>query len=179
MISVRSLNKVMLIGNITRDAEIRYTPKGTAVCGFSIATNHMWKDASGNKQEEATFHRISAWGPRGENLAKLLKKGMKVYVEGSLSYNDKKDEQGKIIARQADIRADEVVILESIRRDGDTMSGGPAKSADQPLPEDTDAGVAVDKIDIDSIMEQMDGATEQKETKGKKAKEEIADDLPF
>lgn len=80
----RSLNKVTLIGNLTRDPELRYTPQGTAVCTFGLATNRQWITESGEKKEEAEFHRIVAWNKLAELCAQLLAKGRKVYVEGRL-----------------------------------------------------------------------------------------------
>jgi len=84
--SSRSLNKVMLIGNLTRDPELRYTPQGTAVCTFGLATNRSWLPEGANeRREETEFHRIVAWNKLGELCAQLLSKGRKVYVEGRLS----------------------------------------------------------------------------------------------
>ncbi len=80
----RSLNKVELIGNLTRDPELRYTPAGTAVCTFGLATNRQWVTESGEKKEEAEFHRIVAWNKLAELCSQLLTKGRKVYVEGRL-----------------------------------------------------------------------------------------------
>ena len=80
----KSLNKVMLIGNLTRDPEMRYTPQGTAVCTFGIATNRSWTTDTGEKKDEADFHNIVAWSKLAEICAQLLKKGRKVYVEGRL-----------------------------------------------------------------------------------------------
>ncbi len=80
----RSLNKVQLIGNLTRDPELRYTPAGTAVCTFGLATNRQWTTESGEKKEDAEFHRIVAWQKLAELCAQLLAKGRKVYVEGRL-----------------------------------------------------------------------------------------------
>src|SRR3990170_1963235 len=80
----RSLNKVMLIGNLTRDPEMRYTPQGTAVCTFGIATNRQWTTESGEKKDEAEFHRLVAWNKLAEICSQLLKKGRKIYVEGRL-----------------------------------------------------------------------------------------------
>ena len=82
--SVRSLNKVMLIGNLTRDPELRYTPSGTAVCSFGLATNRSWTTDSGEKREEAEFHKIVAWNKLAELCSQLLTKGRKVFVEGRL-----------------------------------------------------------------------------------------------
>src|SRR3989338_4335457 len=81
----KGLNKVMLIGNLTRDPELRYTPQGTAVCTFSIATNRSWTTDSGEKKEEADFHRLVAWNIFAELCSQLLSKGRKIYVEGRLS----------------------------------------------------------------------------------------------
>lgn len=75
----------MLIGNLTRDPEIRYTPQGTAVCSFGIATNRDWVDQSGQRQEEVMFHNVVAWSKLAEICSQLLYKGRKVYVEGRLS----------------------------------------------------------------------------------------------
>jgi len=83
--SARSLNKVLLIGNLTRDPELRYTPSGTAVCTFGLATNRSWaSNEGGERQEETEFHRIVAWAKLGEICSQLLFKGRKVYVEGRL-----------------------------------------------------------------------------------------------
>ena len=80
----RSLNKVLLIGNLTRDPELRYTPQGTAVCSFGIATNRQWATDSGEKKGDVEFHRLVAWNKLAEICAQILKKGRKVYVEGRL-----------------------------------------------------------------------------------------------
>ena len=80
----RSLNKAELIGNLTRDPELRYTPQGTAVCTFGLATNRQWKTDTGEKKEDVEFHRIVAWNKLAELCAQLLAKGRKVYVEGRL-----------------------------------------------------------------------------------------------
>ena len=81
----RSLNKVQLIGNLTRDPELRYTPNGTAVCSFGLATNRSWKTDSGEKHDEAEFHNIVSWNKLAELCSQFLVKGRKVYVEGRLA----------------------------------------------------------------------------------------------
>src|ERR1700756_969937 len=83
--AARSLNKVLLIGNLTRDPELRYTPSGTAVCSFGLATNRSWTTDTGEKHEETEFHSIVAWNKLGELCSQFLVKGRKVYVEGRLS----------------------------------------------------------------------------------------------
>lgn len=82
--STKSLNKVMLIGNVTRDPELRYTPQGNAVCTFGLATNRSWKTEGGEIREEAEFHRLVAWNKLAELCSQLITKGRKVYVEGRL-----------------------------------------------------------------------------------------------
>ncbi len=83
--SARSLNRVLLIGNLTRDPELRYTPQGTAVTTFGLATNRSWSPSDGGpRQEETEYHRIVAWAKLAEICSQLLYKGRKVYVEGRL-----------------------------------------------------------------------------------------------
>jgi single-strand DNA-binding protein len=81
---VKGLNKVILIGNLGQDPEIRYTSNGTAVANFSIATTDSWKDADGNKQEKTEWHNITAWKKLAEICGEYLHKGSRVYVEGSI-----------------------------------------------------------------------------------------------
>lgn len=80
-----SLNKVMLIGNLTRKPEVRYTPAGKAVCDFSIAINSSWKTDSGQKREEVTFVDCTAWNKTAEIMEQFLEKGSPIYVEGKLT----------------------------------------------------------------------------------------------
>lgn len=82
----RSLNRVMLIGNLTRDPELKYTPAGTAVCTFGIATNRSWTTNDGQIKEETQFHRVVAWQKLAELCGKLLSKGRKIYMEGRITY---------------------------------------------------------------------------------------------
>lgn len=83
--SSRSLNKVQLIGNVTRDPELRYTPQGTAVCSFGLATNRSWlPEGSTERREEAEFHKLVAWNKLAELCSQLITKGRKIYIEGRL-----------------------------------------------------------------------------------------------
>lgn len=90
-----SLNSVVLIGNLTRDPELRYTQSGAPKAQFAIALNRYWKDREGNRQEETTFVPIVVWGPQAENCANYLKKGRSVAVEGRLSIRSYTTEQGE------------------------------------------------------------------------------------
>ena len=90
----RSLNKVQLIGNLTRDPELRYTPAGTAVCTFSVATNRQWTTDSGEKKEDAEFHRVVAWNKLAEICSQMLKRGSRVFVEGRLQTREWEGQDG-------------------------------------------------------------------------------------
>lgn len=79
-----SLNRAQIIGNLTRDPEMRYTPNGQAVCSFGVATNRRWRDKDGNNQEATEFHDVVAWGKLAEIVTQILHKGNKVYIEGRL-----------------------------------------------------------------------------------------------
>lgn len=92
------LNKVYLIGNLTRDPELRSLPTGNKVCSFSIATNRVWKDANGAKQESAEYHNVVVFGRQAETSAQYLKKGQQVMVEGRIqtrSWDDKNTNEKK------------------------------------------------------------------------------------
>lgn len=86
--SSRSINKVTLLGNLTRDPELKYTPNNTAVCQFGVATNRSWVTAEGQTKEETQYHRIIAWQKLAELCSKLLTKGRKIYLEGRLTYRE-------------------------------------------------------------------------------------------
>jgi single-strand DNA-binding protein len=91
----RGINKVILIGNLGRDPEVRYTPDGTAVASFSIATSMEWTDkGSGEKKERTEWHRIVAWRKLGEICGQYLSKGSQVYIEGRLQTRDWQDKDG-------------------------------------------------------------------------------------
>ncbi|OGG00487.1 hypothetical protein A2Y99_02760 [Candidatus Gottesmanbacteria bacterium RBG_13_37_7] len=117
----RSLNKVTLIGNLTRDPELRYTPAGTAVCTFGLATNRYWTTQTGEAKEETEFHRIVAWNKLGELCAQLLVKGRKVYVEGRLSSHSWTGQDG-MQRTTTEIVIEDMIILDSKRpiKEGET-----------------------------------------------------------
>ncbi len=89
-----SLNKVILIGHLGRDPEVRYTTGGDAVCTLALATSEQWKDKDGEKQERTEWHRVVLWGRRAEVAGEHLKKGAQVYIEGSLRTNKYTDKDG-------------------------------------------------------------------------------------
>jgi single-strand DNA-binding protein len=89
-----SVNKVILIGNLGADPELRFTQGGNPVCNMSLATNESWVDSRGQKQERTEWHRIVAWGPQGKNHSKYLAKGRQVYIEGKIQTRPWKDKDG-------------------------------------------------------------------------------------
>jgi len=86
-----NFNKVYLIGNLTRDPELRVTPKGTAICQFGLAVNRQFKDESGSVRDETTFVDIEAWGRQGETISKYCTKGRPLFVEGRLKFDQWED----------------------------------------------------------------------------------------
>jgi single-strand DNA-binding protein len=89
-----SVNKVILIGNLGRDPEVRYTPSGTAVANFSIATTETWTNRDGEKQSHTEWHRIVAWRRLGEICGEYLSKGKQVYIEGRIRTKEWEDQEG-------------------------------------------------------------------------------------
>jgi single-strand DNA-binding protein len=87
-----SVNKVILVGNLGKDPEVRFTNSGSAVARLSVATSEVWNDRDGNRQERTEWHNVVVWGKQGEHCGQYLAKGRQVYVEGSIrtrSYDDK------------------------------------------------------------------------------------------
>ena len=90
-----SFNKVILVGNLGRDPELRYTPQGTPVCSFSMATNERRKDKTGEMQDQTTWFRVTLWGRQAETASQYLTKGRPVYIEGRLRVEEWTDRDGK------------------------------------------------------------------------------------
>src|SRR5262245_65021492 len=105
-----SVNKVILVGNLGRDAELRYTPGGSAVSKFSLATTETWNDKSGQRQERTEWHNIDLWGKQAESLSEYLVKGKQVYVEGRLQTDEYTDKDGNK-RKTTRVRCDRVVLL--------------------------------------------------------------------
>lgn len=108
----RSLNRVQLIGNLTRDPELRYTPSGTAVCSFGLATNRSWTTDTGEKHEESEFHNIVAWNKLAELCSQFLVKGRKVYVEGRLATRSWNAQDGQQKSR-TEVVIDDMILLDN------------------------------------------------------------------
>ena len=137
----RSLNKATLIGNLTRDPELRYTPQGTAVCTFGLATNRQWVTESGEKKDEAEFHRLVAWNKLAEICSQLLKKGRKVFVEGRLQTRSWQGQDGNQ-RTTTEIVISDMIILDSKR---DSGVGGDFDIPESVLDQDEAPSVEVDK----------------------------------
>src|SRR5258708_649454 len=105
----RSWNKVELMGNLTRDPELRYTPNGAAVCTFGVATNRSYV-VDGERREEVDFHRLVAWNKLGELCNQLLKKGAKVFISGRIQYREWETGEGQK-RRDAEIVVDDMILV--------------------------------------------------------------------
>jgi single-strand DNA-binding protein len=105
-----SVNKVILVGNLGRDAELRYTPGGAAVATLNLATTEVFKDREGQKKEDTQWHRVILWGKTAETLQDYLTKGKQIYVEGKLQTRKWKDKDGND-KYTTEIRGDRVVLL--------------------------------------------------------------------
>ena len=125
----RSVNKVILIGNLGKDPELRYTNSGVAVATFSIATNESWKDPDGNLQERTQWHNIVAWRKLAEICGEYLKKGGKIYVEGRLQHRNYDDKSG-VKRYVTEIVLDEMVMLDS-RGASPSIEQGPPQPEEQ------------------------------------------------
>ena len=128
----KSLNQAQLIGNLTADPELRYTPQGSAVINFSVATNRSWKDSQGQLKEEATFHKVVAWSKLAEICSQILSKGRKVYISGRISNRSWEDKDGNK-HYITEVVANEMIVLDNRRREeGETT---PTKESAPPEPE--------------------------------------------
>ncbi|MDP3917963.1 MAG: single-stranded DNA-binding protein [Candidatus Woesebacteria bacterium] len=150
----KSLNKVQLIGNTTADPELKYTPTGAAVCNFSVATNRQWTTDTGEKKDEADFHRLVAWNKLAEICGQLLKKGRKVYVEGRLSTRSWQDKDGQT-KYMTEVVLSDMILLDS-KPVGESME---SESQEFNVPENPPA---------DAV-----------EVKKSKNEEKTSDDIPF
>ena len=122
-----SVNKVILVGNLGRDAELRYTPGGAAVATLNMATTEVWNDKAGAKQEKTEWHRVIFWGKVAESLTEYLTKGKQVYVEGRLQTRNYENKEGR------KVYVTEVVAEELILLGGKGGGGDSAGDSSQPV----------------------------------------------
>jgi single-strand DNA-binding protein len=147
-----SVNKVILVGNLGRDAELRYTPGGAAVSTLNIATTEVFKDREGQKKEDTQWHRVILWGKTAESLQDYLTKGKQIYVEGKLQTRKWKDKDGND-KYTTEVRGDRVVLLSGGGGGGGASrgeSGGSSRGAvtDDPMNQ-SEAGGTVELTDDD------------------------------
>lgn len=129
-----SLNKAMVIGNLTRDPELRQTGSGQPVCSFGVATNRSWNNRqTGEKQEATEFHNIVAWGKLAEICAQYLKKGNKVYIEGRLQTRDWEGQDG-VKRYRTEIVTENMVMLGGRPQGGNSFAGGAPAAAPMSAP---------------------------------------------
>ncbi len=174
----RSWNKAELIGNLTRDPEIRYTPNGAAVCTFSIATNRSYV-VDGERKEEADFHRIVAWNKLAELCGQLLKKGNRVFVSGRLQNRSWEGQDG--MARQTtEIVIDDMIILTSRTASEST------EEASETLPVEKEKVKPKEESKLSAKEENPKKPEEQEKKEKEESSEPVApqenvneDDLPF
>ena len=153
-----SVNKVILVGNLGRDAELRYTPGGAPVATLNIATTEVWNDkASGQKQEKTEWHRVVLWGKSAESLSEYLTKGKQIYVEGRLQTRKWQDKDGND-KYSTEIRSDRIVLLSG-------GGGGGGARVQRPAPAGAHAGGG--------------GGADHMEPMGEPVSELTDDDIPF
>lgn len=159
-----SLNKCMIIGNLGRDPEMRYTPSGQAVTQFSVATNRNFRDPQGEWQSETEWFRVVVWGDQGERVAEYLRKGHKVYVEGRLQTRQWEDQTGNK-RYTTELIANRVQSLERRERDGDPPFPGEGSGTSSGQGSSSDPGSA--------------SGGSGKTASGSSSSSEDFDDLPF
>ena len=133
-----NLNKAMIIGNLTRDPEVRTTPSGQTVANFGVATNLVWTDQSGQKQEKAEFHNIVAWRRLAEIAGQYLKKGGRIFVEGRLQTRAWDDQNG-VKRNRTEIIAENLIMLDRPGGNAAANNNAPSRTSNetvQPAPAD-------------------------------------------
>lgn len=152
MAKSRSLNKVFIIGNLTRDPVLKNTGNGFKVCTFGVATNSKWKDATGGEKERAEFHNIVAWNKLAEVCAQLLTVGMLVHLEGELRTREIKDASGESRYR-TEIKLDDMILLDSKGKAGIGVSAAETLGqSTSELPVDIEEEPAGEMKDDDIIV---------------------------
>lgn len=164
---MKSLNKVQLIGNLTRDPELKYTATSMAVCTFTVATNRGWTTDTGEKKDEVDFTRIVAWNKLAEICGQLLKKGRKVYVEGRLSNRSYEDKEG-VTKYISEVVINDMILLDSKPNTGPESSSGVDQEFNVPEEESNPPAKAVEV-----------SASSTKSRDKKKVEETASDDIPF
>ena len=156
----RCLNRVMLIGNLTRDPELRYTPAGMAVASFGLATNRVWVTKQGERKEDAQFHRIVAWNKLAELCSQLLSKGRRVYVDGRIQYRDFVDQENNK-KQIAEIIIDDMIILDNKGNADHNVAGDLGAETEMPVAESHES--QIEDIVIPDDLGEIPAAEEKKD----------------
>jgi single-strand DNA-binding protein len=143
-----SVNKVILVGNLGRDAELRYTPGGAAVSTLNLATTEVFKDREGQKKEDTQWHRVILWGKTAETLQDYLVKGKQIYVEGKLQTRKWKDKDGND-KYTTEVRGDRVVLLSGGGGGSRGEGGGGGRTSSDESASHADPGGSVELTDDD------------------------------
>jgi single-strand DNA-binding protein len=150
--SSRSINKVILLGNLTRDPLVKFTSAGTAVATFAIATNRSWTTAEGQIKEDVQYHNIVAWAKLAELVGKLLAKGKKVYVDGRLTTRKYTDKTG-VERYITEIVMDDFILMSDGRRpetagESPTTNSAPSEDTSTPEPTSSPSSQTINPDDI-------------------------------
>lgn len=147
----RSLNRIILIGNLTRDPELKYTPAGTAVCTFGIATNRSWTTNDGQTKEDVQYHRIVAWQKLAELCGKLLNKGRKVFAEGRMTYRTFTGKDG-IQRTIAEIVLDDFIVFGEGRKMTESVE---AEKKAETVPAGEDVSSKIEEVKPETSKEEL------------------------
>ena len=143
----RGFSKVIIVGNITRDPELRTTPSGTQVCGFSVAVNRNYKDNSGEQKENVSFFDCSAWGKSGEIIAQYAKKGSGILVSGRLEQRSWEDKEGQKRSR-VEIVVEDFNFVGGANGDGGNSGSSKSSAASSDVAPDDISEEPIDLSDI-------------------------------
>lgn len=166
------LNKAMIIGRLTRDPELRTTPQGTNVCSFGVATNFIWSNPEGQKQEKVEYHNMVAWRKLAEICGQYLRKGSKVYIEGRLQTREWEGQDGNKRQR-TEIVADNMIMLDS-RGASQARSSEPIPNKPQFQSKNQSQSQEIPSIDV-SV-----GTDTNSQSKPQNKKDEVSvEDIPF
>jgi len=163
----RGVNQATILGNLTRDPELRYTPSGSAVCSFGVATNRSWTTSEGVQQEKAEFHNVVAWTKLAEICSQYLTKGQKVYIQGRLQTQTREGKDGNRRSR-TEIVADQMVMLQRPRGapvpaskpsvtevGGSNLPAGKAGEVKKEIKEDTKEEAKNEDVDPEEVKKKM------------------------
>ena len=169
-----SLNRAQIIGNITRDPEMRQIPGGQTVTTFGVATNFVWKDQSGERQQKTEYHNVVAWRKLGEICGQYLRKGSKVYIEGRIQTRDWEGEDG-VKRYRSEIIADNMIMLDRKSDSGSFGTAPRAQSEKEHMPEEE-----APKEKVAATGKKKEKAPAKDLAEKEISEEEITiDDLPF